>query len=142
MTDFVDTNVLIYAFDAHDEQRSGIARTVLAELWKSGRGALSTQVLQEFYAVATKKLRPPLPAADARRVVADYAEWVAVETTPQLIVSASLLAEQHTVAFWDALIIEAALLSGARRLISDDLQDGRRFASLEVHNPFPGRSAV
>ena len=73
-------------------------------------------------------------------MVADYAEWVAVETTSQLIVSASLLAEQHTVAFRDALIIEAALLSGARRLISEDLQDGRRFSSLEVHDPFPRRS--
>jgi predicted nucleic acid-binding protein len=59
-----------------------------------------------------------------------------VETTAQLIVSASLLHERHSFAFWDAMIVEAALLSGATTLLSEDLQDGRRIGDLAITNPF------
>ncbi len=75
------------------------------------------------------------PAA-ARRVVALYAEWPVVETTAQLIVSASLLHERHGFAFWDATVVEAALLSGATTLLTEDLQDGRRVGGLTIRNPF------
>jgi predicted nucleic acid-binding protein len=77
-----------------------------------------------------------MTAVEARDVVAEYAEWRVVETTPQLIVSASLLHEEHQINFWDALIVEAALLSGADTLLTEDLQHGRRFGELTVHNPF------
>jgi predicted nucleic acid-binding protein len=73
---------------------------------------------------------------DARQVDADYAEWSVVETTAQLIVSASLLPERHQISYWDAMIIEAALLAGADTLLTEDLQHGRRFGALTVHNPF------
>ncbi|MGI9001616.1 MAG: PIN domain-containing protein [Pseudonocardia sp.] len=106
MTRFVDTNVLVYAHGTSDEQRSAVAQALLAELWADGTGAVSTQVLQEFYDVATRKLRSPMPSAQARQVIVDYAEWPVVEMTPQLIVSASLLHEHHDVSFWDALIVE------------------------------------
>jgi predicted nucleic acid-binding protein len=72
----------------------------------------------------------------ARRVVAYYAAWPVVETTPQLIVSASLLHERHGFAFWDAMVVEAALLSGATTLLSEDLQDGRHLGGLTIRNPF------
>jgi predicted nucleic acid-binding protein len=94
-------------------------------------------LLQEFYNVATGKLRPRLSASRARSIVSGYAEWAVVETTPQLIVSASLLHERDQVSFWDALIVEAALLAGADTLVTEDLHHGRRFGQLTVHNPFP-----
>ena len=131
---FVDTNVLLYAQDRKDDRRRGIAQQVLGELWASGTGALSTQVLQEFYDVGTRKMK--LEPALARRVVALYAEWPVVETTAQLIVSASLLHERHGFAFWDAMVVEAALLSGATTLLSEDLQHGRRVGGLVITNPF------
>jgi predicted nucleic acid-binding protein len=71
---FVDTNVLAYAHDASETVRQPIAREVLAGHWRARSGALSTQVLQEFYVVATRKFDPPLPRAEARRIVAAYAE--------------------------------------------------------------------
>ena len=137
MTDgltFVDTNILVYAEDGRETARRDVAARVLSELWSSGFGVLSTQVLQEFYNAATRKLTMSPEAA--RRIVAQYAEWPVVETTPQLIVSASLLHERHSFAFWDALIVEAALLSGATTLLSEDLQDGRRIGDLVISNPF------
>jgi predicted nucleic acid-binding protein len=134
---FVDTNVLIYAHAVGDEDpRAPKARDILADLWRTGDGLLSTQVLQEFYAVATRKLKPPLAKSEARGIVATYADWCSVNTDVALIVAASELEEHHSLAFWDALIIEAAQQAGAAVLISEDLQHGRVFGSLTVQNPF------
>jgi predicted nucleic acid-binding protein len=139
VTVFVDTNVLVYAHDPSERRKSATADALLTKLWRSGEGALSTQVLQEFYNVATTKLDPKLSPLRARTIVADYAEWLIVETTPQLIVSASILHEHHAVSFWDAMIVEAAVLAGAEVLVTEDLQHGRRFGELTVHDPFrPG----
>lgn len=136
MKTFVDTNVLVYAHDTQAGGRHITAKRVLSELWDSRDGSLSTQVLQEFYAVATRKLKPAMPRRQARGLVAAYGEWCDVATEPQLIVAASRLEEEHTVAFWDALIVEAALRAGASVLVSEDLQDGRQFGALRVTNPF------
>ena len=135
---FVDTNVLVYAHDTDAGDRHASAKALLAQLWEDRSGSLSTQVLQEFYAVVTRKFKPPMPKAKARAIVAAYGEWCAVATEPQLIVSASRLEEEHTLTFWDALIIAAAVQSGAERLVSEDLQSGRRFGALTVENPFCG----
>jgi len=133
---FVDTNVLVYAHDRGAGPRHGTARALLAELWGNRGGSLSTQVLQEFYAVATRKLKPPIARQEARAIVAAYGEWCDVATEPQLIVAASRLEEEHSISFWDSLIVQAALRAGADRLVSEDLQHGRRFGSLMIENPF------
>jgi predicted nucleic acid-binding protein len=72
----------------------------------------------------------------ARALVAAYGEWCDVATEPQLIIAASRLEEEHTLAFWDALIVAAAMRAGADRLVSEDLQDGRHFGALTIENPF------
>jgi predicted nucleic acid-binding protein len=133
---FVDTNILVYAHDTDAGDRHATARTLVAELWDRRSGFLSTQVLQEFYAVVTRKFKPPMPRARARAIVAAYGEWCAVATEPQLIVAASRLEEEHTLSFWDALIVQAAIQAGAERLVSEDLQNGRRFGALTIVNPF------
>jgi predicted nucleic acid-binding protein len=137
-TTFIDTNILIYSHDTYDEAKHRTAEKLLTQLWTSGRGAVSTQVLQEFYSAATRKLRPPLTPTQARQVVQDYSEWCRVDTDPLLIVSASHLSEQHSINFWDALIIAAAWRAGATELVTEDLHHGHRFHHLTVRNPFTG----
>jgi predicted nucleic acid-binding protein len=134
---FIDTNVLVYAHDKDAGVRHATATALLAELWANRDGSLSTQVLQEFYAVVTRKFKPAMPRAKARGIVAAYGEWCDVVTEPQLIVAASRLEEEHTLAFWDALIVQAAIHAGADLLVSEDLQNGRRFGTLTIENPFP-----
>ena len=136
MSTFVDTNVLVYAHDASDQTRQPIAARLLDDLWRTREGVLSTQVLIEFYAVVTRKFDPPMPRREARTLVNTYAAWPVVQVDPPLIVAASALEEQHAVSFWDALIIEAARRAGASRLVSEDLQHGRRIAGLVIANPF------
>jgi predicted nucleic acid-binding protein len=134
---FVDTDILVYSHDTHDEVKHRTSEQLLIQLWTSGLGILSTQVLQEFYNVSTRKLQPPMSPPEARQVVHDYSDWCAVDTDPLLIISASRLSEQHSINFWDALIVEAALRAGAEQLITEDLQHSRRFGKLTVRNPFP-----
>ena len=105
---------------------------------RDGTGIASSQVLQEFYAVATRKLKPPMAKKQARGIVASDAEWCRVAADPELIVAASVLEERHTLNFWDALIVEAAQRSMASTLLSEGLQDGRMFGDIVVENPFRG----
>lgn len=93
-------------------------------------------MLQEFYAVTTRKFRPALPRARARELVAAYAEWTVVQVDPPLVIEASVLEERHQLAFWDALILAAARRAGVTRLVSEDFQTGRRLAGVRIENPF------
>lgn len=133
---FVDTNVLVYAHDPSEGEKRRIALTVLEDLWRERAGRISTQVLQEFYVVATRKFDPPMPWGLAREVIALYAAWPVVEIDVPMILAATELEERHTLSFWDALIVEAAARSGATRLVTEDLQAGRWFAGVRIDNPF------
>ena len=133
---FVDTNVLAYAHDRSETRKQPVAQAQLEELWRERTGVLSTQVLQELYVVATRKLATPMPRTTARKIVALYAEWPVVQIDVPLILAASDLEERHTLSFWDTLVVEAARRAGATRLLTEDLQAGRRIAGVRVENPF------
>ena len=114
---FVDTNVLVYAHDRSEARKQELAQILLEGLWTDRAGALSTQVLQEFYVVATRKFDPPMSRRAARETVSLYAAWPLVSVDLALIVTASRLEERHTLSFWDALVVEAARRAGAARLV-------------------------
>ena len=133
---FIDTNILVYAHDRSETRRRSIAATLLDELWRRRTGIVSTQVLQEFYRVITRRFDPPMAARQARALVEVYAEWRVVRIDVALILAASRLEERHTVSFWDGLIVEAARRAGARRILSEDLQAGRRFGTVRIEDPF------
>lgn len=135
-TTFVDTNVLVYAHDTAEVDRQPVAKAVLAQLWQSRTGVLSTQVLTEFYSVATRKFDPPMTRREARSIIENYSAWRVVQVNLNLIMAASTLEEKHTLSFWDALIIEAARVAGAGQLVSEDLQDGHRIGGVLIKNPF------
>jgi len=133
---FVDSNVLLYAHDASETERQPVARALLEGLWANRSGVVSTQVLQEFYVVATRKFKPPMRRSEAREVVALYATWPVVQIDVGLILDATALEERSQLSFWDALIVEAARRAGATRLASEDLQSGRQIVGVKIDNPF------
>ena len=139
---FVDTNVLVYAYDADSGNRHEVARTRLEALWEDESGLVSTQVLQEFYVTVTRKLGRPMSRRAAREVIATYSAWPVHRPEVDDILEASELEERHRLSFWDALIVVAARRSGARELLTEDLQEGRRFDRLLVVNPFGPPSSV
>ena len=137
---FVDTNVLVYAYDADAGAKHGTARQRLQHLWETESGLMSTQVLQEFYVTVTRKLSSPLPRRTAREVVATYRAWPVHRPDVDDVVAASELEQRRQLSFWDALVIISAQRSGAHALLTEDLQDGQRFDELSVANPFADNS--
>lgn len=135
---FVDTNVLLYAYDASETIKQPVAQAALDSLWSTRSGTLSTQVLQEFYVTATRKLSSPMSPAAAREILELYAAWPVVLLDPSLILAATRVEEEHQVSFWDALILEAARLSGAELLLTEDMQHGQLIEGVRIVNPFAG----
>lgn len=131
---FIDTNVLVYADDSASKSKQKRAREVLRELIGGGRAVLSTQILQEYFAIATRKLG--LPAEAARQRVETLAKLDVVRIEPELILSAIDLHHRRRVSFWDALVLRAAVAGGCERLLSEDLGDGTSYEGVRVENPF------
>ena len=132
---FVDTNVMIYAHDIDARAKHEIAKGVLRDLWRQRAGALSPQVLQEFYVNVTKKIASPLSKASARAVVENYLVW-SVDTTPAEISAAFRIEDEATISFWDALIVAAARKAGASRILTEDLNNGQVISGVRIENPF------
>ena len=138
---FVDTNVLVYARDAGEPEKQPRAEEWMRHLWDSGRGRLSIQVLQEYYATVTRKLKPGLKAPAARRDVRSLRAWRPIPMEGPLLESAWGIEDRYRVAWWDALIVAAALAAGSGFLLSEDFRDGQNLADVEVVNPFLRRPA-
>jgi predicted nucleic acid-binding protein len=105
---FVDSNILIYAHDADAAPKRERAVEKLRELWDSGAGRLSVQVLQEFYVDVTRKLATPVARSTAREVVGSYGAWLREPTTSATVIRAIDIAEMAQLMFWDALIVASA----------------------------------
>jgi predicted nucleic acid-binding protein len=131
---FVDTNVLLYAYDKEAGAKHLVAGAAVAELWKTRTGAISTQVLQEFAVNAKKKAKAPSEAI--RRVVETYRAWPVHRPDVDDIVRALDTAESDQISFWDALILVSAARLGATRLYTEDLNHGQTIAGVRIVNPF------
>ncbi len=132
---FIDTNILIYAHDVDAQSKHERAKALLQELWEERRGVLSTQVLQEFYVNATRKIPHPISKQSARLVVSSYFVWC-IDTTPAEIATAFRIEDEYRIGFWDALIVASALKSAASRIVSEDLNAGQMIAGIHIENPF------
>lgn len=133
---FVDTNVLLYRFDAGSPKKQEIARAGLRRLILDRSIVLSTQVLQEFFVAATRKLSPPLRGDRAEAVIGYLSRLPCVQITPRMVQDAIGLHRRQSLSFWDALIVKSALEGGAGTLYTEDLQDGQQIDGLSIVNPF------
>jgi predicted nucleic acid-binding protein len=134
---FLDTNIFVYTFDMAAPAKRATAQDLVAQALQERSGAISYQVVQEFLNVATRKFTRPMPIREAE----DYLEQVLMplcEVFPGtgLYFQALSVAASAKIAFYDALIVSAALSAGCGILLSEDLQHGRRIKGLEVRNPF------
>lgn len=127
---FFDTNILIYAFAAGDP------RSARAEALVAGGGVIGVQVLNEFTNVTRRKLRWQWEQIEAALAVIEELLGPARPLTAAVHAGAVVLARDHELSFYDALIVAAALDAGCEVLFSEDLQHGQKFGALRVENPF------
>jgi len=131
---FFDMNVLVYALDKHDGAKQGQCRDLLREAAESDRGVISTQVMQEFYVVTTRKLG--LDPLVAKGVLTSFELFEVVTIVPTMISAAIDTSVLQQLSFWDALIVVAAESASCARLVTDDLTHGQVIRGVQVVNPF------
>jgi len=133
---FVDTNVLLYAYDTSAGRKHERAADFVAALGRTRSGVISVQVLQEFYVNVTRKVVVPLAPADARERLRVLARWPLYSPLPDDVVSASEIAESAQLSFWDAMMVHSAAQMGCDLLWSEDLSSGQRIRTVTVADPF------
>jgi len=133
---FVDTNVLIFAYDLDAGEKHRKAKDAVQALWDSNNGVVSAQVLEEFYVNVTRKIPQPLSKQQGLELIQDYLSWETVGIHGGMVAEAAQMEEQLNISFWDAMIVVSAQRSGADLLLSEDFQSGRQFGSLMVQSPF------
>ena len=132
---FLDSNVLIYAFDTAEPAKRERSRALIASL-PPGAIVLSAQVINEFYFTVTRKLRPAVPPAAAEEAVRGLSGFRILPVDYRLSLAAMELVRKQQLSIWDALIVESAIDGGCRTLFSEDLQNGRKYGPVTVTNPF------
>lgn len=131
---FLDTNIILYADDADAGAKTAKAREILHRTMSDGSAVVSTQVLQEYFVIATRKLK--VDAGLAHRKVELLARTEVVIIRPELVLAAIDLHRLHAFSLWDALIVRSASVSGCTTLLSEDMQHGQVIDGVRIHNPF------
>ncbi|MCL2803304.1 MAG: PIN domain-containing protein [Micrococcales bacterium] len=134
---FVDTNILVCFRDNTDARKNAIATDWLRKLAQSRRGRISTQILAEFYAVATRGDELARETAAAQADVESFTTWDPVQPDIELFRRAWKVAERYSLSWWDSMVVAAALMAGCDTLLSEDLQHGLVVEqTLTIINPF------
>ncbi len=131
---FIDTNILIYTDDGDNPDKQSIALELLERLRRSGLGVISTQVMMEYFAAATKKLS--VDVETARRKLELFSRMDVVQLSPADILAAIDLHRLYHLSPWDALILHAAKIANCPVLYSEDMAHGSKIAGVKIVNPF------
>ena len=134
---FLDTNIIFYSFDPSSPKKSDQAAILLREGLATRKGAISYQVVQEFFNVAHKRSQGPMRLEEAEHFLSTVLRplWV-VQPSPALCLRAFRLLDRFHLQWYDALIVAAAIEAKCKILYSEDFQHGQNFDEVEVRNPF------
>jgi predicted nucleic acid-binding protein len=133
---FIDTNILIYAYDLSQGVKHDKALALIESLWEAGNGCLSTQVLQEFYVNITRKSAKPRSPDQAAQIIRDFSNWHIHRPGAEDILAAIELHQRYNISFWDAMILRSAMQSNCQTVWSEDLSHGQEYDATKVINPF------
>ena len=133
---FVDTNVFVYAKQASERTKQPLAAHWLERLWDEQTGRTSVQVLNEYYTTLTRKIKPPLPPADAWDDVKSLIAWNPQAMDIELLHRGRDIEQRYPLSWWDSLIVGAAQLQSCVLLLTEDLQDHSVYGNVTVRNPF------
>ena len=134
---FLDTNILVYAFDPEAKSKREYAQLRITRAVATGDAVISFQVVQEFLSLALRKFPRPMTQPEAQAYLSQVLMPLC-EVFPgaSLYSSALSIADETGWTFYDSLIVSAALAAGCGVLLTEDLQHGRTVRGLEIRNPF------
>jgi len=131
---FIDTNIWVYSLDSKDQEKRNHARQILRKIVDAHQPVLSTQVIQEFYVVATAKLGADL--LGVKNIIHNFHNMEIVNIDLELVEEASDISILSKLSFWDSLIIAAAEKAKCEYIFSEDLNSGQTYRGVKVLNPF------
>lgn len=131
---FFDTNIFLYSDDVSNSGKQALAIKLITAYQRAGLAAVSLQVMQEYFSAATRKLGLDVELAQWKVEV--ISRFRVVRIVEADVIAAIELHRLHHVSFWDALIVQAARISGAEILFSEDMQSGSRLGGVTIVNPF------
>jgi len=131
---FIDTNILVYTLDNKDKEKKKKAREVLKKIIDSYQAVISTQVIKEFYVVATKKLN--IDPIIVKNIIHNFHNIEIVNNDLEVIEQAIDISVISQLPFWDSLIIAAAERANCEYIISEDINAGQIYRGVELINPF------
>jgi len=134
---FLDTNLFLYTFDETAPLKARKAAQLVRRALESGNGIISFQVVQEFFNVVLRRAPRIMSAAEAEQyLITVLRPLLAVNSSPSLYFEALRIAAKHQIAWYDSLIIAAAIEGGCDTLLSEDFQHGRKIDGVVIQNPF------
>jgi predicted nucleic acid-binding protein len=126
----------VYARDGSEPEKQPVAMRWVEFLWRSRRGRISVQVLNEYYTTVTNKLKPGRSLSLARQDVSALFTWAPLVTTSSSLERAWKLQDSYALSWWDSLVVTAALEAGCTYLVSEDMQENLQIEQLRIINPF------
>lgn len=136
---FIDSNVLIYSYDSAEPEKQHVAQQLIAGLMANGNGALSVQVLGEFFVSVTRRIRNPLSIEQADAAVdliSSLPKIAVIEIDLAMVLRAIATHGRYGTTYWDSLIIAAAERAGCTRILSEDMNPGQSYHGIVAVNPF------
>lgn len=131
---FIDTNILVYAADMSEPLKSKQSRVIIKTLQNNQVGVISTQILQEFYVAATKKLR--IDPLIAKSIIHNMRNLEIVAVDAELIEEAVDCSVLNRLSFWDALVVVSAEKANCQTLWTEDLNHGQTIRGVKIENPY------
>ncbi|MEI6389167.1 MAG: PIN domain-containing protein [Spirochaetota bacterium] len=131
---FIDTNIFVYSLDGKDKEKREKAREILKRLVDMHHPVISTQVIKEFYVVATTKLKADRMVV--KNVIHNFRNMEVVQNDLELVEQGIDISVISQISFWDALIVAAAEKAKCEFIISEDLGSGQTYRGVMVINPF------
>jgi len=136
MNQFLDTNVLLYAYDTSAGEKHRLARDLVLGLARSGEAAISVQVMQEFYVNAVMKIAKPLAPEQVKLRLEAFSTWLVHSPLPADVISAIEIAGRHQLSFWDSMIVLSAKKMNCEILWTEDLNPGQIIEGVQIRTPF------
>ncbi|MBW2433979.1 MAG: PIN domain-containing protein [Deltaproteobacteria bacterium] len=133
---FLDTNILVYAYDEHEPKKQKKAQYILTAGIDQENIVVSVQVLSEFFNVVTRHIRKPMSADEAQEIINTLSILPVQELDLTMVNRAIDTHKTYQISFWDSMIISAAERAGCTMIISEDLSHGQTYHNMVVRNPF------
>jgi predicted nucleic acid-binding protein len=134
--EFIDTNIIVYAYDLSEPHKREVARVLLERLWQKRNGCLSIQVLQELYVTLTRKLPVSLSCDQVIPLISDLGLWKHHIPNMTDIIDSARIQNKYEVSFWDAMIINSARKLDCKIIWTEDLNHGQLYEGIQAVNPF------